>query len=293
MSGNISRETSNKFKQKLSANLSDILGCTPETATSKIKKIMNESGLVPEGVSSKSFEVRPNGFVKVQSVEKSIHDAITKGREKESVKKEHEKEEHEKNKNSENEKDKKPARKITLSLPLSVEKKLSEQTPADARKYLEQEYTAQMKNQGMTEEEIHSTVSRVKTVNNDGSSEENEVGHGKSLLDTTCDLTIARIFHKNKDQVLGETKEQTATRESRESGYPMDKPFGETEKKQLPKNNNDMSVDGIINSFLNTGEITPEQNSFLKTQKINGMEDLMGMIPPGMLPQGMEKHTHN
>ena len=58
MSGNLSKETSVKFKQKLSASLSDILGCRPEAATEKIKKIMNESGLIPQGVSSKSFEVR-------------------------------------------------------------------------------------------------------------------------------------------------------------------------------------------------------------------------------------------
>ena len=52
MSYNISKETSEKFKHNLSSKLSDILGCTPETATNKIKKIMSESGLVPEGVSA-------------------------------------------------------------------------------------------------------------------------------------------------------------------------------------------------------------------------------------------------
>ena len=292
MSGNLSKETSAKFKQKLSANLSDILGCRPEAATEKIKKIMNESGLIPQGVSSKSFEVRPNGLVKVQSVEKSIYDTITKGREKESVKKEHEKEQEEKNNPSqENEKGKKKVRKITLNLPLSVEKKLSEQTPADARKYLEQEYSSQMRAQGMTDEEINHKVDTIHTVNNDGSSETNKVGDGKGLLDVMCDLAIARIFGKDKSQVMNESKEQTSTRESRESGYPVEKPFGEKEARKLPEKNKDMTVDGIINSFLGTGEITPEQDAFLKSQKINGIEDLMGMIPPGMLPPEMGKHS--
>lgn len=44
------------------------------------------------------------------------------------------------------------------------------------------------------------------------------------------------------------------------------------------------NVDEIIYSYLNNGEITPEEEAYLRTQDINGLEELKSMIPPGMLP---------
>ena len=51
----------------------------------------------------------------------------------------------------------------------------------------------------------------------------------------------------------------------------------------------EFTVDDIIYAYLDTGELTPEQEAFLQTQEINGLEDLKAMIPPGMLPPEMEK----
>lgn len=44
------------------------------------------------------------------------------------------------------------------------------------------------------------------------------------------------------------------------------------------------TVDEIIYAYLDTGEITPEEEAYLRTQDINGLEELKSMIPPGMLP---------
>ena len=44
------------------------------------------------------------------------------------------------------------------------------------------------------------------------------------------------------------------------------------------------TVDDIIYAYLDTGEITPEEEAYLRTQDINGLEELKSMIPPGMLP---------
>ncbi len=46
----------------------------------------------------------------------------------------------------------------------------------------------------------------------------------------------------------------------------------------------EFSVDGVVDYFLQNGNITPEHEAYLKTQGINGLEDLKTMIPPNMLP---------
>ena len=65
----------------------------------------------------------------------------------------------------------------------------------------------------------------------------------------------------------------------------------EQAEKDTPENkgiknvqNSEMSVDEIIYAYLNNGEITPEEEAYLRTQDINGLEELKSMIPPGMLP---------